>query len=272
MDDFGPCPLIYDLYRLMVSSRLYDLDINLDQILNSYLSGLNYENISMPSQLLTLLNESQKNGTKLNPKKIVSGKIIRSAEMTEVDLNTKNEILFELKNANFGFSERFNVVDLVMTSKVGGGSGGLLRYEILIDDNNQMTYLELKAEVKPSIYPVATDLIPNTELRIQQAIQVEQGLNALPIYGSIEIKGLSMLSRPQYTGNIGVNLGDNSKFVNEEIIAFEAYTLGQIHARSIMQSDQYQKIIKNSNTTEIETDVQAIVNLFNQVYEKVKNQ
>ncbi|MFZ3228917.1 MAG: DUF2252 family protein [Pseudobdellovibrio sp.] len=272
MDDFGPCPVIYDLYRLMVSSRLYDKNINLDHILKSYLSGLNSEYISMSSELVALLNESQKNGTQLNSKKIVSGKFIRNAEMTEVDLNTKNEILVALKNTNLGFSERFNIVDLVMTNKIGGGSGGLLRYEILIDDNNQMTHLELKEEVKPSIYPVATDLIPDTNLRIQKAIQVEQGLNALPIYGSIEIKGLSMLSRPRYTGNIGVNLGDNSKVVNEEIIAYEAYTLGQIHARSIMQSDQYQKLLKNSNTAELETDVLAMVNLFNQVYEKVKNQ
>lgn len=272
MDDFGPCPVIYDLYRLMVSSQLYDKDINLDRILKSYLSGFNSEKVLMPNQLTILLNESKKNGAQLNSKKIVSGKIVRDAKMTEVDLNTKNEILAVLTNAHLGFSESLNILDLVMTSKVGGGSGGLMRYEILIDDNSKMTHLELKEQVKPSVYPVATDPIPDTELRIQKAIQVEQGESALPIYASVKINNLHMIVRPHYTGNIGVNLDDNSSVVNEEIIAYEAYTLGQIHSRSIKQSDQYQKVFKNSNTTDLKNDTQSMVNLFNQVYEKIKNQ
>ncbi|MBC7419817.1 MAG: DUF2252 family protein [Bdellovibrio sp.] len=268
MDDFGPCPVIYDLYRLMVSSRLYDEKIKLDQILKSYLSGLNSEQESMPSELFKLLNKSQKNGTQFDSKKIDSGKIIRNFGMTEVNSNTKNEISTALKNAQLGFSKNFSLVDLVQTRKAGGGSSGLLRYEILIDDDNQFTHLELKEQVKPAIYPVATDPIPDTEFRIQKAIQFEQGPMALPIYGSVKINSLGMLVRPHYTGNIRFNLSDNSVAINEKIISYEAYTLGQIHSRSVKQNDEYQKTIKNLNAADIENDVQAMINLFKQVFKK----
>jgi len=270
MDDFGPCPIADDLYRLLVSSRLYDKNISMDQILKSYLSGLNSESVLMPESLVKLFDKSQKNGTQTNPKKIASGKIIRDSEMTEVDPDTKNEILSALQKARLGLGQNFRIADLVLTSKIGGGSGGLSRYEVLIDDSGLMTHLELKEQVRPSIYPVANAPIPETELRIQKAIQLEQGPNASPVYTSVQIKGLDMLARPRYSGNVGVNLDDNSVAINEEIIGYEAFALGQIHSRSLAQNGEYQNAIKNLSSTDIDSDVKAMTHLFAQVFEKIK--
>ena len=67
MDDSGPCPVAYDLYRLLASSRLYNKDIQIDGIVSSYRDGLKNKPIQVPKSIQTMITDSQKKGASVNP-------------------------------------------------------------------------------------------------------------------------------------------------------------------------------------------------------------
>ena len=157
MDDFGPCPVGFDLYRLMVSSKLYDKNIDLDQIAKNYILGLKNSSVEMPDCIKKLIDKSINKGLEVSAKKISSNKIIRDSIMTEVGASDEQQILNGLNQQDLGLSKNYKIIDLVSTHKIGGGSGGLFRYEVLISDHDKLIHLELKEEEKPSIYPVLAD-------------------------------------------------------------------------------------------------------------------
>lgn len=270
MDDFGPCPVALDLYRFMVSTKLYDKNIQLDLILRSYLSGLKNDHYPKPDSIKMLLEKSQEKGTGINPKKVSSDRIVRESSMSEVSVKEKDQILFALNQIELGLTKNYKVLDLISTRKIGGGSGGLLRYEILITDNNHLIQLELKEEIIPSIYPVATAVIPQFSERLQKAINLEQGPMASSLYNSLQLNGRSMLIRPRFSGNMGISLKGNSKSENTEIIYYEAYTLGVIHSRSLINTKEYIKLIKDIKIKDLESDVQGMGKLFDIKFNQLK--
>ncbi len=269
MDDSGPCPVTYDLYRLLSSSRLYNKDIKIDALVSSYRDGLKNKSIQVPKSIQKMITESQKKGATVNPKKIVNNLIVRDSSLQEISSDEFKIIDTELHKLQLGLDSNFKILDIVSTHKVGGGSGGLLRYEVLVSSKNQLIQVELKEEVKPSLYPVATGSIDNLQKRLSAAILAEQK-NPFLIYSSVVINSKNMLIRPRFHGNIGVTLSDNSIQDNLEIINYEAYTLGQIHSRSVKDLDLYQKMIKSVSSKDLESDVQLMTDLFKTKFKQVK--
>ena len=269
MDDSGQCPVAYDLYRLLSSSRLYNKDINIDSLVSSYRDGLKNKLIQVPKSIQTMIADSQKKGASINPKKIVNNLIVRDSSLQEISSDEFKKIDTELHKFQLGLDSNFKILDIVSTRKVGGGSGGLLRYEVLVSSKNQLIQIELKEEVKPSIYPVASGTIDNLQKRLNTAISVEQK-NPFLIYSSVVINSKNMLIRPRFRGNIGVTLSDNSIQDNLEIINYEAYTLGQIHSRSVKDVVAYQKMIKSVSSKDLESDVQLMTDLFKIKFKQIK--
>ncbi|MBC7458792.1 MAG: DUF2252 family protein [Bdellovibrionaceae bacterium] len=270
MDDFGPCPVVFDLFRFAVSSNLYDKNIDMDQILSSYVSGLKNESITQPDSIQKMLNKSEKKGAETSAQKIQANRIVRDSLMTEVNADDERQILSVVNKFNSDLPASFKILDLVSTRKVGGGSGGLLRFEVLIADGNKLVQLEFKEEVKPCIYPVATETIPNLPERLQKAIAIEQGSLASQFYASAQISDRSMLVRPRFAGNIGISLKDSTNDENAKIIYFEAYTLGLIHSRSVTDVKAYKEMIKNISKEDLESDVQQMAQMFNNKFELLK--
>ncbi len=270
MDDFGPCPVAFDMFRLIVSSKIYDPTISIDKILKNYISGLNIEKKAPPKVLQKLLFSSLKKGFEVNPKKIGQNKFIRDAQMQAVDTATAAEIKTELSKKVKNLSNNFQIIDLVLTRKIGGGSGGLLRYEILIQDLNKLLHLELKEETIPSIYPVATDKIPDTTNRIQSALNTEQGPAASGYYAVVNIGQRQMLVRPRFHGNIGITLNDFSAIETEDVIKYEAYILGQIHARTIKNVKSYLDQIQNVKISDLNQDATMMSAFFDKKFMSLK--
>ena len=78
-----------------------------------------------------------------------------------------------------------------------------------------------------------------------------------------------MLLRPRFSGNVGVTLADSSDKDNLEIILYEAYILGRLHAESVNAS-AYLSDLNNMKKNDWENDVDGLVVLFKAKYESLK--
>ncbi len=273
MDDFGPCPLAYDFLRLLVTSRLYAPDIEIEQIKNSYMAGLAQANLPAPQLIKELASEAMKLGESIDPKKVEGNKFIRKSGMTEVPTETYKIITNDLGNlfTHTDFqSFDLKVLDIIATSKVGGGSGGLSRFEVLcLQNNKDLVHLELKELTIPAIYPVVTTPMPTQNDRITKALTIEQGPQASPYYKVYLINGKMMLLRPKFAGNVGINLSDANLEENKAIINFEAFILGHIHSSSA--DPKFLSELKNLTQTDLESDVTLFTKFLNKKFNQLKN-
>ncbi|MGZ3789520.1 MAG: DUF2252 family protein [Bacteriovorax sp.] len=271
MDDFGPCPLAYDFFRLLVSSRLYLPKIDIEKLKSTYLAGLKNENIPVPKNILSLADDGEKLGMAIGPKKLDGNKLKRKKEMDEVSSDIKNAIIANLNAVFFknGFkSDELKVVDVVSTTKRGGGSGGLLRYEVLCLKGNDFIHLELKELTTPSIAPVATATIPPQSERMNLGLQIEQGANHSRFYNVFKIGDKTMLLRPKFSGNLGVSLSDSSEEDNMAIIAYEAFILGRIHAESAQAG--YKEAMESLSQIDLESDVASFTHFLEAKFSELK--
>jgi hypothetical protein len=268
MDDSGPCPVAYDLLRMLVSSRLYNSNISAQDIIKSYSDGLKGKTASVPDPITSMTQDALQAGFQIAAKDLQGNAFKRKGAMTEVDSNIKGQITSLLQNQYR--NEQLRVLDMVAYTKVGGGSGGLQRYEVLVSNaKKQLIRLELKELVTPSIAPVATATIPDQLTRMQKTLQLDQGAGFSHYYNVFNIQGKNMLLRPKFSGNLGVNLAASSDKDNTDIINFEAYILGRIHANTVNVKD-YSSALDNMDANKWEEDIQAMTNLFNKKYNELK--
>jgi len=269
MDDSGPCPVVYDILRLIVSSRLYLPGIDTQELLKSYTDGLTGKRATAPNAIDSMTKDALKAGLEISPKNL-NGKLLKQkSEMNEVDTSTRAIITSQLQEAYK--DENLIILDMLSTMKVGGGSGGLLRFEILItNDKKQMIHLELKELVTPSIAPVASTTIPDQGQRIQKTLEIVQGKEFSHYYNVLVIQDKKMLLRPKFSGNLRLSLSDFSDKVNLEIINFEAYVLGGIHANSV-DVGSYLNMLNSISPKDWEDDISSFVNLFNKKFSELKH-
>src|SRR5438445_327991 len=115
------------------------------------------------------------------------------------------------------WAEGTQIIDILATTKVGGGSGGLQRYEVLIQNGASLLHLELKEQRQPAIYPIEMDK-PDTAQRIATTLLMDQGSTASVFYRVVQIGSTSMLLRPRFAGDVGVSLAKGSASDNKDII------------------------------------------------------
>ena len=270
VDDSGPCPVVLDLYRLMASSRLYDVNTKLDKLVQAYAAGLQGQAYEVPPPVAVMIAKSKKKGTAPDPEKVSGDRLVRDGSMqdlTGVELVQIKTALYALSGS---LSPRVKLLDAVSTSKIGGGSGGLLRYEVLLDNGGALLHLEFKEEVPPSIYPVAAGQIPGTPQRISTTILMGQGAGASALYHVVTVAGKYMLIRPRFDGNVGMSLDKQSDKDNKDIIRYEAYVLGKIHGRSVQSSGNWSRRILNIPDAAWENDVDLMTRQFELKFSQLK--
>ena len=130
MDDSGPCPVVLDLYRLMVSSKLYDSNTNLNNMLSAYIEGIKNSDYNFPQSIKDMTIKAIKKGMAPSDKKVQNNKIIRDSQMLEINPLVRAQLIQSLNVYKGILNPNFKILDMVATSKVGGGSAGLLRYEV----------------------------------------------------------------------------------------------------------------------------------------------
>lgn len=231
IDDAGPCPLAWDLSRFLVASTLYDSSLDIADLLKAYRHGLEGKTDDQPDVVSEMFDDSSKKGERPEKSRVdANGLLIRSSQSREVDSAVLAQLTTAYKTL---FPRHADLVDVMETSKVGGGSGGLRRYELLVKDANGLVNLEMKEEVRPSVYPVAKTPLPDFSTRINQTLLIEQGPSHSAYLSTFVIDGREMISRPRFAGNVGAALDKNSGKENRALILYEAFILGRIHARSV---------------------------------------
>jgi hypothetical protein len=243
-------------------------DLDIKNVLSSYQDGLKGKSVSVPDTIKSMTIDALKKGFPAKAKELQGNALVRKVGMEEVDPATKIFISDLIQN-QFQ-TENLKVIDLVATSKISGGSGGLKRYEILITNNaKQLIHLELKQLAVPSIAPVAVNPIPDQLTRMKKTLQVDQGSGFSHYYNVFNIRSISMLLRPKFAGNIGITLSDSANHDNKQIISFEAYILGRIHAGSV-DVTKYSKAIDTMGADQWEADVTALSEVFSKRYDQLK--
>jgi hypothetical protein len=123
MDDSGPCPVALDLLRILVSSRLYLPSLDIKVVINSYEDGLKGKSASVPDVIQSMTKDALKKGFPAKNKELQGNTFVRKDGMIEVDAVTKINITNLLQNQYR--AESLRVLDLVSSTKIGGGSGEL---------------------------------------------------------------------------------------------------------------------------------------------------
>lgn len=278
-DAGGPCPVILDFYRLIVSAYLNEASASLSEtrksvakfsasnisiinLTDAYIKGLKGEKFEAPKIIKNLIDKAQLNGFRPSENKVINEKIIRDEHSAELTLNEKKQILDSLRDKGKTYAPNLKLLDAIATSKQSGGSTNLLRYEILLNDGGSILLLEFKELVRPGIYPVSAAL-PQLSERITKGIEYTQGATGSSAYYSFTtIHGKEMLIRPRFSGNLNVKLEKLSKNEINELTIFEAYTLGQIHARSIAQPVEFAQLVQKMPISKFEHEVQLMKDYF----------
>ena len=270
MDDSGPCPIVLDMLRLMVSSRLYEANTKLDNMLDAYTQGLRHKSYDVPSAVQDLISKAKKRGASPNPNKVNGNRLVRDDQDAEVSSSLRAQIASTvLSVVGSSLAEGAQIIDMLATTKVGGGSGGLQRYELLMQNGESLLHLELKEQKQPAIYPVGTDKL-GTAQRIATTLLMDQGSTASVFYKVVQIGSTSMLVRPRFADNVGVSLVKGSASDNKDIVRYEAYTLGVIHSRSLSSSEAWVKILDDISEPAWENDVELLTEQFQQKFKKLK--
>ncbi len=269
IDDSGPCPVILDLFRFMVSTRLYSSEIKLDDLIASYVDGLKQDTVKPPTIIQRMMDESEKKGTTPSDKKVKNNRIIRESQMSEVSNTERQKIRASLVENQLFNPNDFEILDLTSTIKIGGGSGGLQRYEILIGNGEKTYHLEMKEETTPSIYPIQINS-PDPARRLFTTIFVNQGVEPSKFFKVVTYNNKVFLVRPRFAGNIGVALNDYSKKENEDIIVFEAYSLGLIHSRSVFDTKKWLQKIEAVEKKDWQQEVELMADYFDMKFKQLK--
>lgn len=269
MDDSGPCPIVLDLFRFLVSAQLADSDIKIEKALVAYVKGLQRKNIEVPSAIRGIFSKSESFGFNPSESKVKNGKFIRESGANEVTAAERQSLQAILKGYQGVLVPNPILLDVIKETKVGGGSGGLLRYQVLLNNGGQVLHFEFKELVTPAIYSVAT-AVPTAADRIKASLAVDQGVGASQFYRVVQLAGKDLLIRPRFAGNIGVSLNKLADSEEKEVVYFEAYTLGLVHLRAISDHSSWIKMLNAISVGDFIQEVKLMAGYFKKKYQEVK--
>lgn len=261
MDDAGPCPAVMDLLRFLLTAHLAESKVLPKDLVESYGEGVLGKPISAPKMVNTLLNRSRQAGMQADPDGLIKGspRLKRDGKAREVTVAERAELtaLFHSLTPNW------SVLDIYAREKVGGGSGGILRYEVLINGGSGLLHLELKGQPGPATAVVASSPVPPAEERIRRTVELEMGPQASPLYQVVKVSGQEMLLRPRFLGNMPVKLSAGDK---KTWLKYEAYILGQLHARTLVNPTRWAAALAREAWGR---DVQVLKSHFRQKFDDV---
>ena len=78
-----------------------------------------------------------------------------------------------------------------------------------------------------------------------------------------------MLLRPKFFGNQGINLKDFSTKENRDLMEYDTYILGKIHAQSV-NSLSYLADLENMKMSDWESDVNSLTQFFIKKYDSLR--
>lgn len=266
-DDFGRCPQFFDFLRLLVTSHLWNEKLNLKKISQAYLEGLLFRSRQLPKTLKSLQSESQKNGVSVAPHKVKNEEIVQTSETQAADASSFSEIAGTLLKT---FPD-LSILEIQQVFRKGGGSGGLLRFEILAKNKNELLLLELKEQINAAVSPTSGGQPLSSPEKIERALKLEQNSLASEYYKVLRIRNRWFLLRPDFAGNMSARLTQMSLADAQEIINYEAYWLGNFHARTAEHSPEYLSKLQSTSFAEIEKVTKLFSDFFRLKFKELKS-
>jgi hypothetical protein len=248
----------------------------------AYTMGLKNQVFPVPSVIKDLLAKSQKQSSAPKPKKVTGTHFVHESGMkklTNQELAAIKEALAQIPSSRLALP----VLDAVKSRKVGGGSSGLLRFQVLVGTASDLRHLEFKQLVEPAMESMKTSPIPPQAERIRHTLKLTQEDHASSFYAVTQVNGLSMLIRPRFAGNEGFELQSAGLQLpleshpllqalddNQQVITYEAYTLGRIHSRSVKSDEDWLRIFRQITPQEWSDSVEAMKNLYLAKFKQLK--
>jgi Uncharacterized protein conserved in bacteria (DUF2252) len=267
IDDGGPCPLIADAMRFFVAVHLYDSSIDLHELFKSYAKGLKGDPLDYSNEVQAMLEKGSgqtqpedgwlDGASALNREKV--GDDLSAAEM---------EIVRAAVAAAYGEVE---VLDAVKYTKAAGGSGGMLRYRVLLNFP-QPQVVELKEIQPPGVSQLSRGPIPGDAERLAHSLELEQGAFASGLDKVAGVGGVNMYFRPRRQGNIGVTLDKlNSESEGKDkmlnVLRDEIMLLGHLHGISASDAAAYRQAFSDLNEDAWMQAVESVSQDFSQLFQ-----
>ncbi len=239
-DDLSEGPIFYDVVRLLTSIKLSGVDVDDDfvkEFLVRYKDGLKAKKENFSEVTKKFFKDSKKadrlSSNKVNFKKkkfIRSKKREPSFEMTKDEVESWTKLI----------KDKGELHDQYKYVKDSGGSGGLDRYELLIEHEGELIWVEAKDWEIPGINAGLGTKAPSYEKRLEYVRQYDQ-----PDFVSYTIKydGKTFFLREVSEAHIGLAIDGLSKKERKLMFLDEAYALGSFH-RAFGASDDYVEELK----------------------------
>jgi len=250
-DDGGIGYYAADLVRYLSSIEIMSPETFKENVITSYLEGLNGSSYQYSKKSLKILKKS-------------IGKMKPSSKYVDFD----NQKFSKRKSSSYDLDE--NTIDLLKDIvkhdydavlleaygllKYTGGSGGLNRFEVLIKQNsktydNKIQWLEFKGIAPhPGNFPMTNFTNATLEQRYESNIILQQGKDALEHFKISSINGDQYLGCFRFSGNKSYDLEKISTKDLKKIVSDQLYTLGKLHAKSLSKDVNSRNYAKQVST------------------------
>ncbi len=223
-DDFAYGPTILDPIRLLTSIKLSGFKVNkefIQEFLRVYKLGLKGESFEFSKNTRKIFKNALKE-SRLSPKKFdpISKKFLKKREpnfeMTDL----------EMKFFIDEFSKFGKVVDGYKYVKESGGSGGLDRYELLIERNNEFVWLEVKHWDVAGFFTGSNLPSISNQERLKAVLKYDQPEIKARI---VEFNDKEFFVREINDSHLSLTIDDLDEAELRAMFLDEAYALGQFH-------------------------------------------
>lgn len=263
-DDLSEGNTILDLVRLLSSMKFTGHDVDkkfTKKFLERYLEGAKGKKEHFSKVTEKFFKDAKKTKSRVSDKKI---------NIEEKKFIKKREPSFEMTKAEVSFwkkeiSDYGELRDSYKYIKESGGSGGLDRYELLIENSNgELIWIEIKEWDTPGINAGLGTKAPTYDKRLSYVLKYDQ---PEILANTFSYNKKTFFLREIHEGHIGLSLTEIKKKEMEDLYLDEAYALGAFH-RTFEVSDQYLKEISEIDREALLEAVDKIHDQFSQLIEK----
>lgn len=219
LDDVSECSLDADILRLLVGYRLLGAS-SVTSFILSYLEGLKGSNTPYPQLLVDLEQDSLIKRTQL-PKKYKKLAEASGCDGEFLPVTDEEEKALQ----DFATTENKIYTKACAHLKDSGGSAGNKRFVVF----HKAGAFELKPLAQPApLYQEVTPILVRQEI-FTNAVGTFFSESLKTEYYPVTFKNLSYQRRPIWAGNRGINQDELTPKDLNEIMLYEAQTLGKMH-------------------------------------------
>lgn len=255
-DDLSEGHTVMDVVRLLTSMKLSGHDVDkkfIKDFMLRYAEGLKGEKENFSEATMRFFKAAKKS-KRIDKKKIdVTAKTFIKKREPSFDMTEK-----EIKDWKKIMTPYGVVVDQYKYIKESGGSGGLDRFELLIEKDGELLWVEAKEWDIPGINAGLNTTPPTYKKRIEYVHRYDQ-----PEFPSqtANYNGKVFFLREINNSHVGLSLDEIKNSEMKDLYLDEAYALGDFH-RTFNTNKEYAVDIKNLKAGAIEDAV-------NKVYEEI---